>query len=230
MNPSKVSLRSFRNRMGDGAVLFIRPREVQYHSGTKWAVAKTRSKRLDAAMPRVFMNILLRILKSREPFVIPRHYFRDIEPITGTPRYEKVADFIASGGPVEETLWFRQLVADLESNGIARHKKILMRNRAEISGFLETYAAPLVESLKSEGFSTDKGDYEASAIIDADGRLVKASSGNHRFAIAHVLDLPVFPLRVAAVHEDWYREEVASRGDNWLELQAALERVEDRHR
>lgn len=229
MRPSTLTQTDFVRQSGESAVLTIRPARVAMHTGTKWPVSKARLRKLHRVLPRALTNLVRPAIKRREPFVIPPRYFGTPHPMTETPRYLRVADFIRRPGSVEDTAWFRDLAEELAATGAARHKDIIMRSREDIHGFFDTYVIPMIDSLRRDGFDTTRADFDSVAVIDANGRLTKAGSGNHRFAICQVLDSPSFPLRVVAVHADWYARAVMAQGDSWESLFRALKAVERDH-
>ncbi|WP_136441269.1 hypothetical protein [Pacificoceanicola onchidii] len=216
-------------RVRDSFVLGVRPSRVPGYVGTKWPVAKGRIKRLEARWPKPLVNLIRPALKRQEPFVIPAEHFKEPVPVERTDRFRKIADFIGRDRQLEETFWFQDLCEDLRQTGIARHKTVEMRSEAEIVAFFRTYVQPLIASLRKDGFRPDKTGFESTAVIDADGRLAKSGSGNHRFVMSQVLDLPSFPLKIVAVHEDWFQREVLREGDTLAALKDALSRVEAAH-
>lgn len=218
--------KTFVAEAGVRAVLWIDPARVEGHSGSKWPVGKHRLKQLGRVLPPPLVRMLRPWAKGSEPFAIPREHFGQIEPVTATVRYERVADFIAHKHAVRKSAWYRDLMADLERDGIARHKEIAMKDEVAVVDFLEGYVRKLVESLATEGYRPDAVGFESTAVIDAEGRLCKAGSGNHRFNIAKVLGVDRFPLRVVAAHEDWLGRG-ASRTE---EVLARLPEVEAAHR
>ncbi len=77
--------------------------------------------------------------------------------------------------------------------------------------------AVLFEVVKLHGFQSqdrlgvDNGDLdEIRVMIDREGRLVRVFGGNHRFAIAQILNLPRIPVYVIAVHRAWARKQFES--------------------
>ncbi len=230
MRPSIISQKSLRSLAGDDMVLFVHPNRVQLRTDTKWPVSKARLKVLQRYLPSAVVNLLKPSVKAREPFIIPNSYFGTPYRVTETPKYLKIKDFIQHSGHVEDTIWFNKLVSELRREGTARHKRIVMRNVSDIHDFFGSYVTPLIESLRNEGFKPDETGYESSAVVDAEGHLTKVGSGNHRFAICKVLGLANFPLRVVAVHEDWYAREVMPKGDSWASLQTALAHVAANHK
>lgn len=218
--------KSFIAEAGTRAVLWIDPARVDDHSGSKWPVGKHRLKQLGRVLPPPLVRMLRPWAKGSEPFAIPPEHFGGVEPVTETVRYQRVADFIAHKDEARRSAWYRDLMADLERDGIARHKEIALKDEGEVVAFLEGYVRKLVDSLATEGYRSDAVGFESTAVIDAEGRLCKAGSGNHRFNIAKVLGVRRFPLRVVAAHEDWLGRGVSRTN----EVLARLPEVEAAHR
>lgn len=195
--------KTFVTEAGARAVLWIDPARVDGHSGTKWPVGKHRLKQLGRVLPAPLVRMLRPWVKRNEPFAIPAAHFGMVEPVVDTPRYLRVADFVRHKDDVTQSAWYRDLMADLAQDSVARHKEIAMRSEAEVVAFLQGYVGKLVNSLATEGYRPDAVGFESTAVIDAEGRLCKAGSGNHRFNIAKVIGVDRFPLRVVAAHEDW---------------------------
>jgi hypothetical protein len=68
------------------------------------------------------------------------------------------------------------------------------------------------------GYDVDRAPEAGEVIIDANGRLLKSSSRNHRFAIARIIGLSSIPLEIVGAHEDWPGADRAKRGMRELEL------------
>lgn len=217
--------KDFTLEAGDRAVLWVDPAQVDGHAGTKWPVGKHKLRHWGRVLPKPVIRALRPWAKRNEPFLIPRQHFGPIEPVVETERYLKVEDFIAHKQNVTASAWYAELMADLARDGVARHKEIALRTEQDVLDFLHGYVGRLVTSLATEGFQPEHGGYESTAMIDADGRLCKAGSGNHRFKFAKALGVAPFPLRVVAAHEDWAPE--VRRTDDVLAL---LPRVEAAHR
>ncbi len=200
-----LTQRSFRRDAGDRAVLWIRPALIDHHFGTKWPVGKARIAQLNRWLPKPIVNAMRPGLKKREPFIIPAAHFAKRTPITQEARYKLLKDFISKGDAIHDTQWHAKLTEELHTQGVARHKDIAMRSTAEIEAFLREYVGGLVTSLRTTGFSRDVSSFESMVVVNADGTLSKTGSGNHRFAIAHILQLERYPVVLAGAHEDWWR-------------------------
>ncbi len=226
MSILSLTQKDFTRRAGERAVIWVDPTRVVLHSGSKWPVFRQRMKRAGRIVPSALLNLARPALKAREPFFIPAELFQDGQPVVDTPKYQKVADFIAHRHTPQDSIWCAQLCADLANTGIARHKAIEMRSEAEVRDFLETYVGGLMDSLQANGFSAEESSYESAALINRDGSLTKTGSGNHRFNMCHALGIAPFPLKVVGAHRDWL-----SAHD--LSFEGLLERIQDvgaRHR
>ncbi|MHA6324672.1 hypothetical protein [Roseivivax sp. CAU 1753] len=205
---SILSLRQkdFTRQVQGRAVVWIDPRKVLYHGGTKWPVAKLRIRQASRFLPKAVVSLAHPALKEREPFFIPGDLFGRTTTLEANSKYNKVADFIAHRDTVDDSIWFRQLMDELRTRGVAVHKDIRMRSEAEVRDFFRDYVGGLADSLVAEGFSDEKSSYESTAVINRDGALVKTGSGNHRFNMCRVLGVTPFPLKIVGAHRDWFTE------------------------
>ncbi|MCH2165114.1 MAG: hypothetical protein MK098_10745 [Marinovum sp.] len=229
MRPSKTTQRDFRRQAGDATVIWIKPNNVLTHTGSKWPVSKARLAKYERVLPKAIVRALRPAAKKREPFLLPAAHFPASVPIKERALYLKIKDFVERAGDLEDTIWYQELADALAAKGTAAHKELVFRDQTKILEFFRGYVQPLIDSLRTDGFKPEATGFESSAIVDHEGRLSKSGSGNHRFAIAHVLDLDRFPLRIVAVHEAWYAREVAPHGDTLESLRDALRLVERRH-
>lgn len=230
MRTAGPTLKSIRQTLGSRAVVWVDPGKITHHTGTKWPVTKLRLARARRVLPRALTNPLRPLLKSREPFFIPREVFATPTSVEDEHRYGLLSDFIARRDTPEDTEWFRLLLRECRSGGIAHHKSIEMRSETDILDFLRGYAGGLIDSLVRDGFRPEKTGYESTAVITADGALTKAGSGNHRFAICRILGIERFPLRIVGAHEDWYRSNAPGARFDTETLLALFQRVEAAHR
>ena len=194
--------KQFLEQAGDEAVIWIRPNRVTKHAGTKWPVGKARIKSWRQKLPKAMVDIMRPWIKAQEPFVIPSAVFGHPRPVEDDQRYGLIADYIEQDGRLEATVWYRDLMQDLSDTGMARHKDIRMTSKTDVIDFFKGYVDPLISSLRRDGYHDPKNGFESSAVLDANGNICKAGSGNHRFCISHILGLPAFPLRIVAIHED----------------------------
>lgn len=223
--------RYVESKLGDRLVLWINPTTIDCDVGTKWPVSRHMERRTIGRLPQSVTRGLLRpVLHQFEPFVVPSRYYGDPKTIESIEKYRKVEEFIRNGNNIECTLWFRELVDELEHCGVAKHKSLHMYSVDDISAFLKTYVADLVESMRRTGYCLAKGPDLGAVIVNRRGKLDKAGSGNHRFYVAKVLGLQRFPVRVTGVHSDWWHEQKESCPKFGIRnLPAALSDVERRH-
>lgn len=199
----------FVKESGDAAVVWITPSLIERHFGTKWSLGKARLRRVPRALPRPVFNWLRGRIKRAEPFSIPARFFDGLPRIAETSRYRLIEDLIAHRDDLRGSLWFRRLSEERAARGYADYKGRKLRSDEDILDFLATYQLGLIESMRKSGFDASKTGFEATAVIDGAGRLMKTGSGNHRFCIAALLDLPVFPLMIVGAHEDWVRRTIS---------------------
>jgi hypothetical protein len=142
----------------------------------------------------------------------------------------KVEDLLGRGSDYRASAWYALLRADLARHGRAQHKQWRMHSTDEIDAFFRDYVTPLIGSLRNEGYRVDRAPEHGLAIVDGDGRLLKANRGRHRFFIARQVGVVTMPLKVFAVHVAWARRNGVTRSKTGLEqLAEALAEVQRRH-
>lgn len=70
----------------------------------------------------------------------------------------------------------------------------------------------IAESMRGKGYLADLADDEIGVAIAPDGTFIKVSGGNHRLAIARLINLPTVVAEVRFVHRDWLRTQPWQRG------------------
>ncbi|WP_417741213.1 hypothetical protein [Salipiger sp.] len=221
--------KAFIRAAGDAAVVWVRPASVSRQFGSKWPVGRARVRTLRRVLPQWGVDLLRPAIRRAEPFVIPAQFFGPKPRVTETHRFRLLEDLMAHEQDLRSSLWFRELSDDLASTGIASYKRRRLRSEAEIIAFLDSYMLGMIESFRTTGFDVSKSGFEPTAVIDAEGNLMKTGSGNHRFCIAVLLDLPRFPLLIVGAHEDWVRRHIAGRL-TVEKFAAQLPEIEARHR
>lgn len=210
---SRLQVRLMAGRI----VIWVDPRAITGWVGT----SEPTSNRLKRALVRCGERVpaaagaaalLHRVAYNATPFVTSARDFHAPTPVTEDPRYAHVRDFLQHRGPVTGTLWFEMLSRQIGRDGYAVHKSIVMRDRSDIESFLNHYVQPIAESLQRDGFDMSLGTDLGGAVIGPRGDIFKAEQGNHRFLIARELGVARFPLRILAVHRDWYERAVGARG------------------
>jgi hypothetical protein len=120
--------------------------------------------------------------------------------------YRSTLQIFADGRPYRESDQYRHLHHSLLNGG--RH------NRAGSIEELERYFQKLheiFENIRTRGFlsqrelnlATPTVMGEVQMMVDRDGHLLRAHGGNHRFAMAQVLDLEAIPVFVTGIHARW---------------------------
>jgi hypothetical protein len=240
-----ISMSRASDLLGDGLVLEVDPACITHYAIAGHVTRRERMllKRAFKSVPlllstferresryrRLFEFAIDRILR-REPFVIPAAFYPQAKPIVGLQKYVRMADFIEKRDEPQASLWFEELVADIEVHGVVRHKHFCMGHRDDVLRFLDEYAGDLVDSLKCEGYQREKSVDIGAVLVGPDGSLHKAASGEHRFFAARILGVAPVPVRVQGVHADWFARHVGA-GEGWElhRLRDALREVEARH-
>ena len=197
----KISQRRAKKIFGDSLVLWVDPTKINSYSGTAKPFVDHFAKKL-AASGSLF-RLARKILYPCEPFIIPGQYFRQAVPVETIERYKKLQDIIANRENTQQSLWSKLLHDQLKKSGVAKHKAIRMYNAGDINEFMDNYVLDLINTLERYGYDSTKTNDCGHAQIDDMGRLIKSTSGVHRFCAARILKVERFPIRVVGVHEKW---------------------------
>jgi len=179
-----VSQKKFLSTVGQGCVVWINPTAIELHYGSDSPSTEPMKsffrKRIKSNRNRELLNRW--VFNPMERFVIRPGVIPEAVRIEDLDKYKKIDDFVKHLICPRDSLWCARLLNDLSSQGFARHKKkVFLYSTNEIYQFLESYAETVVRSIDRQGFSHSFTGYEATAVIDSEGRIGKTSSGNHHF-------------------------------------------------
>ena len=124
-------------------------------------------------------------------------------------RYRKYADSIQLGTTIQrnrivlDTIekldgyfeYYLALIENIESNGIISHSDLRLRDR---TGRHHRW---------TRTFWQDLAERDIGVAIDANGHIVRHTSGRHRMAAALTLGLERIPVEVRLVHARWLRQQ-----------------------
>jgi len=220
-------------RLGNKLIIWINPMSVNFKVGT-WEPNLVRYKVwLDTLKTKYGVRGYIRKPISRcftlfDSFIINSDNYQSLSLIAKQEKFLKVKDMVEKRKDFRSSIWFQDLLDELEVNGQATHKKIKMHNPEEVEAFMSGYVVGLINSLIKEGFNLDKAGDIGSALIGADGSIHKSKAGEHRFYCARALKLDRIPLLIRGVHEDWYRTHIGNQKDLKL-LEKQLLKVQRNH-
>ncbi|WP_247852000.1 hypothetical protein [Halomonas getboli] len=98
---------------------------------------------------------------------------------------------------------------------------VLLDSEERILMYLRVYLS-FLDDMAVRGFDGGRGKDKLGVAVSREGRLIKINRGLHRLAMAQRLGLSAVPVRVMAVHREWWRRIVGEDTGP-----AALERVAD---
>lgn len=180
--------------------LRIDPAKVSLYVGTKYPRPIAPKRHLPIA--ERWLELLVYIRYSR---LLNPNWDRRAQPIDQLDKYLKVKDLAEKNDRFRDSLWYQSLLADLRNQGLARHKKIKMRDEAELDRFFTTYACELVRSMREQGYLADRGARPVGVAVGRDGALLKTNAGDHRFFAARCLGVKPVPVRVKFIHPRWLK-------------------------
>jgi hypothetical protein len=135
--------------------------------------------------------------------------------------YRFFTDLDTHRGRLEETERYQELMEDLERGRPwqSHREGILLDTPERIRQYLEIYLR-FMDTMAAGGFDQDRAKDELGVAITRNGTILKIRKGLHRHAMAQRVGLPSIPVRVRAIHRQWWNEVTA--GTTGRE---ALERV-----
>lgn len=80
---------------------------------------------------------------------------------------------------------------------------ILLDSEARILTFLRVYLS-FMDDMATRGFDASRGKDMLGVAVTREGHLLKINRGLHRLAMAQHIGLPTVPVRVKAVHREWW--------------------------
>jgi len=191
--------------LGQDAVLWISPSKISKTISSKYPV-NARFQRLFNGLPRFIRKYPKYYLRSIHPFVIPAERYGEAMEIECDRKYIKIKNFITNLEDVEASDWYADLMVQIQQNAMARHKKILMKNKKEVLSFLNHYVVDLIQSMRSAGYNTEKAQDYSTVLIGPSGELHKSGSGNHRFMVAKLVGVKRYPVKVMGVHQTFLQK------------------------
>jgi len=211
------------DELGDRTTIWINLWYINYHVGTKWPVTKNTQLRIEALIPTTRLSYpVVKRIRDYDPYIIPDRFYRNLIPVEEYERYLKVKNLIEHRDNLTSTFWYKKLMEELETDGVARHKEIYLHSEDEIVEFFHNYVFDLVDSMDKTGYSMEKGADVGSALIGKNGEIHKAGPGNHRFMVARILGTTSFPVNIAGVHRDWYLKSANGNGKEKVDQIAEL--------
>ncbi|GGY10237.1 hypothetical protein GCM10007160_41800 [Litchfieldella qijiaojingensis] len=136
-------------------------------------------------------------------------------------RYRFISDIDDHRDDLRRTERFRSLYQWLEVGRpwSSHHQGVLLDSEERILAYLRVYLS-FLDDMTERGFDTTQGKDDLGVAITREGRMLKINRGLHRLAMAQRIGLPSVPVRVKAVHRQWWQR--VSEGESG---EAALERI-----
>lgn len=197
--------RAMEQCLGDDLLLQVDPRELI--RSTDWRGYPRRSRPSSSAFiwegdwDQRRGNLCF---SSRYRFISDLDEHRD--DLSRTERFALLRERLAKGHP-----WS------------SHQQGVLLDSEQRILFYLRVYLS-FLDDMAARGFDASRGKDELGVAVSREGRLIKINRGLHRLAMAQRLGLPSVPVRVKAVHREWWQRVVGgAKGDAALaRLSAAL--------
>lgn len=108
-----------------------------------------------------------------------------------------------------------------------------MQSIEDIDKFMLEYVKSLCMALRASGFKRELAKDIPTVVIDAQGNLIKSSSGYHRFYMSKMSGIKNFPVKIAGVHADFFESAKRLRKTSCSTLtilHSIIEETRERHK
>ncbi|TEA78256.1 hypothetical protein [Allopusillimonas ginsengisoli] len=121
-------------------------------------------------------------------------------------RYRFISEIDQHRDQLENTERYQTLLAELNSGKpFASHNEgILLDTPERIRRYLQIYVN-FLDNMAENGFDESRPKDELGVAITRDGHILKINKGLHRLAMAQRLGLSSVPVRVRAIHREWWQ-------------------------
>lgn len=144
---------------------------------------------------------IVELCKTRHGFREGQHYQRYAERIADGKRVHRNRIALDTIDKLDSYFkYYLALIDDIEKNGILPHSDLGLRDQ---TGHRHRWTRTLWQDL---------AERDIGVAINANGRLVRHTSGKHRMAIALSLDLPRIPVEIRLVHARWLQRQSEKLG------------------
>ena len=124
-------------------------------------------------------------------------------PCERHPTYRLLADLHAAELVPERTRLYGELVAAATAGRPVQRRGVELVDEATIRRFFADYVG-LFRSMMDNGYVPGQGKDEPGVAVARNGELIKVANGNHRFAVARLLDIDAIPVEIHYVHPRWH--------------------------
>ena len=122
-----------------------------------------------------------------------------------TERYLFLADIWENRSDLSKSKRFHELM-NMYKKGrpySSYHKGVYLDTEQKVLRFLQIYLS-FMKQLYQYGYDQTLADDPVGVALDRQGKLVKINKGLHRLAMAQVVGLKKIPVRIRAVHRQWW--------------------------
>ncbi|QTP58898.1 hypothetical protein HNO53_09380 [Billgrantia antri] len=137
-------------------------------------------------------------------------------------RYRFISELDEHRNDLTRTERFAQLATQLNAGRpwTSHQQGVLLNSRERILAYLHVYLG-FLDDMAKNGFDETRGKDELGVAVSREGRLLKINRGLHRLAMAQRLGLASVPVRVRAVHREWWYRTIGE-AKGWAALERAI--------
>jgi hypothetical protein len=219
----------YRNA-GNKLIIRVNPAKIDGYVGGNIPMMDLMENRLFNRVPKIKL-IGQRAAFHLGPFAIPGRLYKKPVKLERMEKYKKVKDLIEHSTGYLKSLWYNDMLRELETVGAVKHKEITLCTVEELNNFFESYVLELVNSMKKNGYMESKCSQIGNVTIGKKGELHKSNAGDHRFITARILGIKCMPFKVNGVHKEWFNNKsILNRRRGISKLVSAIREVEEENR
>jgi len=170
-----------------------------------------------------------RTVHAFDHFLLGGDWSAVCKPIDQTRVYKEVQDLLAFGENFAQSPTYQAYVQQLTAGKVMRRAHVNLLSRQDVDAYYHRSLA-LVASIQQHGFLAqpkavltdvrragfagwrsklwDWQDHEMGIAIDATGQVIRLPGGQHRTAIALLLQMPTLPVQLRVVHPEWVKAQM----------------------
>lgn len=177
--------RVIEQKVGNGLTIYIKPRELI--RSTHWNDLPKRRR------------------PSSSAFIWDGDWDLRRGDLRYGSRYRFISDLMHHRDDLTQSDAFYRFKADVDKGRpwSSRHLGVLLDSEDRIYEYLNIYLS-FIDDMAINGFDQGKGKDDLGVVVSREGKLIKINRGLHRLAMAQYLGLPSIPVRIKAVHRQWW--------------------------
>ncbi|MCK8824303.1 hypothetical protein [Fuchsiella alkaliacetigena] len=226
----------FEKKLGQATVLKVNPRQINLYNPKPHSHFKSRCKRI--IKESLWTEALKMLLTDKERllsklYLIPGDWDLDTIPYREYETYQHMEELYNCNYNYQETERYQELMELIERGETFKHKGPVMKSKEDIE---ERYFGRYIKTFRSmeeKGYINKRLDDLGYVAISRKGEIVKMQRGRHRLAIAQLVGIESFPVKIKYIHPQWIEKQLEQSSANELSLdflRESLQRLQEKYK